>query len=230
MPAAAKVEQYRAEYLRLLRLWRTRFTTGVFRSLRQEPVPERIARSLAEGATSLTIGGVGELHSSELYRTRTAARPYLVFVPESVRQSVRRTKRGNRCFLGCRFKEPHKSLLESNLKKLFECYGLQLSADDADVSLRSLMPGIVQKIRDASICVFDTRHTSRKPNVFIETGAAFALEKPTILLARAGSAGGTAGDWPSDLAGMVYVDYSSYQGLIDRLSIRLPEKLVGWLA
>lgn len=229
MAVAAEVERYRADYLRLLRLWRTRLRTSEYRHLRQPQVADGIASSLAGGATVLTIEGVGELHSSELYRTRTAARPYLVFVPEPLGQSTRRRSRGGGCFLGCRFTEPHKTLLESNLRRLFECYGLRVSADDADVSLRSLLPGIVRKIKGAAICLFDTRHTSRKPNVFIESGAAFALGKPTILMAPAGRRGGAAG-WPSDLAGMVYLEYRSYQELIDRLSVRLPERLAEWLS
>jgi len=87
---------------------------------------------------------------------------------------------------------------------------------------------ILQRIRGADFCIFDDRETEVRPNVLIELGAAIGMRKPyfyfnygkkrTVRVNNRNEPITTA----SDLAGMLYLPYSTYQGLFVEFARRLP--------
>ncbi len=216
-------DQIRRAYLRLLRLWRLEIPSAMAASLRLPEAVGQVVDHFASGQQSLPFGGF-RLELSELFVREHAARPQMVLVPDGLRRIVAGLRRKT-CFLGCRFRRPHKQLLEKNLRRLLQCYGLDLEADDADVGFRSLFPEIVAKIRRAPLCILDARYTRRRPNVFIECGVSYSLGRLTILTAHRGDLPATGRGVPTDLHGMVYTPYSSYEDLVEQLSLRLPRAL-----
>src|ERR1017187_6995094 len=91
---------------------------------------------------------------------------------------------------------------------------------------------IVQRIRQSDFCVFDDRETEVRPNVLIELGVAIGTGKPyfylnyqkkrKVAIARRKEVITTA----SDLAGMLYMPYTSYEDVCLELAMRLPGFLV----
>jgi len=79
---------------------------------------------------------------------------------------------------------------------------------------------IVQRIRQSDFCVFDDRETEVRPNVLIELGVAIGIGKPyfylnyqkkrKVAIARRREVITTA----SDLAGMLYIPYTSYEDVV----------------
>lgn len=220
-PLAQKEKRLRDAYLDQLQVWSRHFSPPDRDRLRKEANVRDVVRALAKSPTWETRNGAFHIVLTHRWVSERARKPYVVFVPEPVRRRVRRL-RHNTCFLGCRFREPHKSLLENNLRDLLRCYGLSLEADDSDKTFRELFSGIVRRIRRAPVCLFDSRFTRGKPNVFIECGISFAAGKVTVLAEpRSGHAGASV-ERPSDFSGMVSVRYSSYKDLMDQLCVWLP--------
>jgi predicted nucleotide-binding protein len=102
----------------------------------------------------------------------------------------------------------------------------------------SIFETIVRRIGQSDFCIFDDRETEVRPNVLIELGVAIGMEKPyfylnyqqkrTVMVERRKERIVTA----SDLAGMLYIPYTTYEDLGRELARRLPgflldRKLVG---
>jgi hypothetical protein len=96
----------------------------------------------------------------------------------------------------------------------------------------SVFDTIVQRIRQCDFCVSDDRESEVRPNVLIELGVAIGIGKPyfylnyqkkrTVAIARRKEVITTA----SDLVGMLYLPYTSYEDVCLDLAVRLPEFLV----
>src|ERR1035438_1725779 len=90
----------------------------------------------------------------------------------------------------------------------------------------------LERIRAADFSIFDDRETEVRPNVLIELGAAIGMKRPyfyfnygnkrTVKVNNRHEPITTA----SDLAGMLYVPYTSYRELFVEFARRLPGFLV----
>jgi hypothetical protein len=100
------------------------------------------------------------------------------------------------------------------------------------VGLRSGRQGRVQcchfGISDADLCFFDNLGTLNRPNVYIEIGIAHVLDKPMLVseYLGPGSKGRKripdTGSVPSDLHGLLRIQYRSYEDLCKQLYFGLP--------
>ena len=81
---------------------------------------------------------------------------------------------------------------------------------------------IVRRIKRADFCVFDTRATRGKPNVYIEAGIAYAVRTPFILFEHQRTARGFVSSLPSDLGHALSLRYSSYERLFREFYFSLP--------
>lgn len=139
---------------------------------------------------------------------------------------------GLTAFLGHRFTESVTRNLRHNLQLVLKLYGISLLYSDTDVPNGSIFEVILRRIKEASFCIFDDRETEVRPNVFIELGAAVALERPyfyfrfeqkrTVRMGRRKE----RIQAPSDLAGMLCLPYSTYEDLLREFAVRLPRFLL----
>jgi hypothetical protein len=137
-----------------------------------------------------------------------------------------------RAFVGHRFTAAVTNNLRHNLQLLCRPYGISLWYSDSDMPNGSVFETIVQRIRQSDFCVFDDRETEVRPNVLIELGVAIGIGKPyfylnyrkkrKVAIARRKEVITTA----SDLAGMLYIPYTSYEDVCFELAMRLPGFLV----
>jgi predicted nucleotide-binding protein len=139
-----------------------------------------------------------------------------------------RCRRSLRVFVGHRFTPPVTSDLRHNLQIVLRRYGIKPVYSDSDMPNGPVFETILQRIRGADFCIFDDRETEVRPNVLIELGAAIGMRKPyfyfnygkkrTVRVNNRNEPITTA----SDLAGMLYLPYSTYQGLFVEFARRLP--------
>ena len=134
-----------------------------------------------------------------------------------------------RCFVGHRFLKDVERSLRFNLVHLFEPYGVSLRWSGYDLSAKGVFEDIVQGIRDADLCFFDNLGTLNKPNVYIEIGIAHALGKPMLVSEYLGTGGSRrrsripdTGSVPSDLQGLLRIQYRDYRDLCRQLYFGLP--------
>jgi len=137
-----------------------------------------------------------------------------------------------RAFVGHRFTAAVTNNLRHNLQLPCRPYGISLWYSDSDMPNGSVFETIVQRIRQSDFCVFDDRETEVRPNVLIELGVAIGIGKPyfylnyrkkrKVAIARRKEVITTA----SDLAGMLYIPYTSYEDVCFELAMRLPGFLV----
>ncbi|MGA2591757.1 MAG: hypothetical protein ABSH32_17735 [Bryobacteraceae bacterium] len=122
--------------------------------------------------------------------------------------------------------------LRHNLQRVMRPYGIRLVYSDSDMPNGQIFDSILRSIRSANFCIFDDRETETRPNVYIELGAAIALDKPyfyfsaqkkrSVVLKRKHEPIGT----PSDLAGMLNMPYERYETLFLEFALRLPAFLL----
>jgi hypothetical protein len=126
--------------------------------------------------------------------------------------------------VGHRFLTNVEKSLRFNLVHLLEPYGIHLRWSGYDLTARDVFLDVVSGIRQADLCVFDNLGTLNKPNVYIEIGIAHALEKPMLVCEYIGKAKRVpdTGSVPSDLQGLLRIQYESYQDLARQLHFRLP--------
>jgi hypothetical protein len=132
------------------------------------------------------------------------------------------------CFIGHRFLRDIESSLRFNLVHLFEPHAISLQWVGADLSSGDIFQKVLTGIRAADLCLFDNLATSNKPNVYIEIGIAYALEKPMLFCEYVGTEGNPAfetGSVPSDLQGLLRIQYQNYQELCKKLYFGLPSFL-----
>ena len=111
-------------------------------------------------------------------------------------------------------------------------YGIKPVYSDSDMPNGPVFETILERIRAADFSIFDDRETEVRPNVLIELGAAIGMRKPyfyfnyadkrTVKINNRHEPITTA----SDLAGMLYLPYTSYRGLFVEFARRLPGFLV----
>jgi hypothetical protein len=133
-----------------------------------------------------------------------------------------------RAFIGHRFTPAVTNPLRHNLQLLFKPYGITTMYSDSDMPNGAVFETIVKRIREADFCVFDDRETEVRPNVLIEIGVAVGTKTPylylnyerkrSVTIQRRRERIKTA----SDLAGMLYLGYTSYEDAFRELAMRLP--------
>ena len=131
------------------------------------------------------------------------------------------------CFVGHRFLEDIERSLRFNLVHLFEPHQIKLRWSGYDLSARDVFEDVVAGIRGADLCLFDNLGTLNRPNVYIEIGIAHALGKPMLVCEYTGTRFKRrrmpdTGSVPSDLQGLIRIQYRSYEDLFRRLYFGLP--------
>jgi hypothetical protein len=136
-------------------------------------------------------------------------------------------RRRLRCFIGHRFHPNFERSLRFNLRNLLEPYNIKIVWAGVDLRAAGLFDEIIRGIKAADFCVFDNLGTLNRPNVYIEAGIAYALEKPFIFCEYAGRQNRMVdtGSMPADLTGLLRVQYRSYQDLCEQLYFGLPDFL-----
>ena len=143
-----------------------------------------------------------------------------------------RCARKLRVFVGHRFTPAVTRNLRHNLQIVLRPYGIRPVYSDSDMPNGPVFETILARIRAADFSIFDDRETEVRPNVLIELGAAIGMRKPyfyfnyvnkrTVKINNRHEPITTA----SDLAGMLYLPYTSYRGLFVEFARRLPGFLV----
>lgn len=133
------------------------------------------------------------------------------------------------CFVGHRFLKDIEKSLRFNLAHLFEPYGIHLRWSGYDLSARGVFHDVLSGIKSTDFCFFDNLGTLNKPNVYIEIGIAHALGKSMLVCEYLGGRDsiGTrkipdTGSVPSDLQGLIRIQYRNYQDLCRQLYFGLP--------
>lgn len=130
------------------------------------------------------------------------------------------------CFVGHRFLSDIEKSLRFNLVHLFKPHKITLRWSGYDLSARDIFEDVVSGIRSADLCLFDNLGTLNRPNVYIEIGIAHALGKPMLVCECAGTNKVLdTGSVPSDLQGLIRIQYQSYQDLCKQLYFGLPSFL-----
>ncbi|HTS62581.1 MAG TPA: TIR domain-containing protein [Candidatus Acidoferrales bacterium] len=139
-----------------------------------------------------------------------------------------RCSRNLRVFVGHRFTPAVTRNLRHNLQIVLRPYGIRPVYSDSDMPNGPVFETILERIRAADFSIFDDRETEVRPNVLIELGAAIGMRKPyfyfnygkkrTVRINNRHEPIATA----SDLAGMLYLAYTSYRGLFVEFARRLP--------
>lgn len=137
-----------------------------------------------------------------------------------------------RVFVGHRFTPAVTRNLRHNLQIVLRPYGITPVYSDSDMPNGPVFETILKRIRAADFSIFDDRETEVRPNVLIELGAAIGMQKPyfyfnyakkrTVRIHNRHEPITTA----SDLAGMLYLPYTSYRRLFVEFARRLPGFLV----
>ncbi len=143
-----------------------------------------------------------------------------------------RCPRTLRVFVGHRFTAAVTTNLRHNLQIVLRPYGITPVYSDSDMPNGSVFETILKRIRAADFSIFDDRETEVRPNVLVELGAAIGMRRPyfyfhygnkrTVKIKNRHEPITTA----SDLAGMLYLPYTSYRGLFVEFARRLPAFLV----
>jgi hypothetical protein len=123
-----------------------------------------------------------------------------------------------RCLVGHRFTTPIEETFRYNLRQLFELFAVDEDYSGFDGAAVNIIDDLREKIRTYDFCLFDNRETTNpsKPNVYIEAGMAFALQRPFIFCHYKQEI------WPADFANLSYVSYKNYKELFQKLSALLP--------
>lgn len=193
-------------------------------SLRRNPSLETIGRQLFENSPDpVDLVGYGPFRI--VYLREPDGRKF-PFLQRLAGNSPRRAELT--CFVGHRFLKNVEKSLRFNLVHLLELYGVHLRWSGYDLSARGVFDDIVDGIENADLCFFDNLGTLNKPNVYIEIGMAHVLGKPMLVSEylgpgpRAGQKVPDTGSVPSDLQGLLRIQYRNYQDLSQQLYFGLP--------
>lgn len=153
----------------------------------------------------------------DFYRLELPGDRLLFFIPRKFNALKRPPSQRRKCLVACRFIEEVQSRLESVLEPIFSYYGYEL-VFVGDLGRDQILKQVLDHLKSGEIAfaLFDTFRTSRKPNVFIELGIAYALDKPFILLEHETAV------LPTDLGGLITLRYSGYRELARELTTKLP--------
>jgi len=194
--------------------------------IRRNPKLAAISRRLFTNSPKpISVESYGKLRIIHLREFDGSTFPFLQGLTQ---QGSRRRERKLVCFLGHRFLQDLESSLRFNLVHLFEPHAITLRWAGDDLRAGDVFENILKGIRSADLCLFDNLATSNKPNVYIEIGIAYALRKPMLFCEYAGTGAGTffeTASVPSDLQGLLRIQYQSYQELCKKLYFGLPSFL-----
>jgi predicted nucleotide-binding protein len=133
-----------------------------------------------------------------------------------------------RAFVGHRFTPAVTRTLRHNLQIVLRPYGITPVYSDSDMPNGPVFETILDRIRRADFSIFDDRETEVRPNVLIELGAAIGMQRPyfyfnygkkrTVRIKNRQERITTA----SDLAGMLYMPYTTHRELFVDFARRLP--------
>lgn len=180
------------------------------------------AKLFAKSPKSVMVPGFGPLRIVHLRKIDGSEFPFLQGLSGS--SSAKKLT----CFIGHRFLPGIEKTLRYNLAQLLTPYNIQLRWSGYDLSASGLFGDIVSGIQNADFCFFDNMGTLNKPNVYVEVGIAHAFKKPMIVTEYAGPARkGTGkvpdtGSVPSDLQGLLRIQYKGYEDLFKTLYFGLP--------
>ena len=170
------------------------------------------------------LEGFGRLRIIYLREPDGSEFPFLQGLTKSVPPETKKLT----CFVGHRFLENIEQALRFNLVHLFEPYNIVLRWSGYDLSARDVFEDILSGIKSSHLCFFDNLGTLNKPNVYIEIGIAHILAKPMLVseYLGPGSKGRKkipdTGSVPSDLQGLVRIQYRSYEDLCKQIYFGLP--------
>lgn len=171
------------------------------------------------------VKGFGELRLIYLREFDGGEFPFLQGLAQP---SSSHWKRKLTCFVGHRFLPSIERSLRFNLRHLFEPHGIDLCWSGYDLAAKDIFREIVSGIKSADLCFFDNLGTLNKPNVYIEVGMAHALDKPMLVSEYSGPSSkgrrkiADTGSVPSDLQGLLRIQYRGYQDLCQRIYFGLP--------
>jgi hypothetical protein len=135
-----------------------------------------------------------------------------------MRWSGRRRRPRLTCFVGHRFTRAISGALRFNLRHCLEPSNIALVWSGMDLNAAGFFDAIIRQIRACDFCIFDNRRAEQKPNVYIESGIAYALGKPFIFADYRGNRIRI----PSDLRHITTIPYDGYRDLTRRLYFQLP--------
>jgi hypothetical protein len=200
-------------------------TERSFRRSRDARAAHAFARTLLEGNRARL--GVHEFWIANLRELDGRESPTVMAVNKRIRCA-----RKLHVFVGHRFTPAVTKNLRHNLQIVLRPYGIKAVYSDSDMPNGPVFETILGRIRAADFSIFDDRETEVRPNVLIELGAAIGMQKPyfyfnyvnkrTVKINNRHEPIATA----SDLAGMLYLPYTSYRGLFVEFAPRLPGFLV----
>ena len=194
-------------------------------SLRKNPSLAAISRSLFEDSPDpIVLEGYRPLRLIYLREHSGGEFPFLqglVSGDSSIREKLT-------CFVGHRFLKNIEKSLRFNLVHLFEPYSIALRWSGYDLGAKGIFDDIVSGIRNADLCFFDNLGTLNRPNVYIEIGIAHVLGKPMLVTEYLGPGSKgrkrspDTGSVPSNLQGLLRIQYRSYEDLCKQLYFGLP--------
>lgn len=193
--------------------------------IRRNPKLATISRRLFTSSPKpILVESYGKLRVIHLREFDGSEFPFLQGLTQ---QSARKREGKLTCFIGHRFLRDIEDSLRFNLIHLFEPHAIALTWAGSDLGARDIFEGILKGIRHADLCLFDNLATLDKPNVYIEVGIAYALQKPMLFCEYVGkeSPAFETGSMPSDLQGLLRIQYQSYQELCKKLYFGLPSFL-----
>ena len=195
------------------------------RRLRNGAYARGFARSLLDGSRSRLAGH--EFWIANLREVNGRESPTVMAANRRIRRL-----RTLRVFVGHRFTPAVTRNLRHNMQVVLRPYGITPVYSDSDMPNGPVFETILERIRAADFSIFDDRETEVRPNVLIELGAAIGMKRPyfyfnygnkrTVKVNNRHEPITTA----SDLAGMLYVPYTSYRELFVEFARRLPGFLV----
>ena len=133
-----------------------------------------------------------------------------------------------RCFVGHRFLESINQSLRFNLVNVLHPHHIDLHWAGQDLGAADIFGKVKAGIAESQMCIFDNLGTRDRPNVYIEIGIASALNIPMIVCEykgptdREGFGVPAPGAIPSDLHGLLRIQYESYEELFRKLYFGLP--------
>ena len=133
-----------------------------------------------------------------------------------------------RCFVGHRFLDPINHALRFNLVNVLHPHHIDLHWAGQDLGAADIFGKVKAGIEESQLCIFDNLGTRDRPNVYIEIGIASALNIPMIVCEYIGATDREGfevpipGAIPSDLQGLLRIQYASYEQLFRKLYFGLP--------
>lgn len=189
-----------------------------------DPELRRLRDSLFEiEGQGVTFPGVdGSLKLISLREPSLRKFWFIQYVPRSTN-----AKTQIECFVGHRFRPNFQRSIRFNLRHLLDPYRINLKWAGFDLNGDGLLRDIVRNIKQSHMCIFDNLGTLDRPNVYIEAGMACVLDRPMIFCEYVGRRNRVldTGTMPSDLSGLLRVQYKSYEDLCRQLYFGLPHFL-----